>query len=910
MRQPRFHCCLALAGWLASAAAHADVVLSGGASYSSTPTYTTSGSSVTSSTSGGGLQFVSTIVSSGTNAYAVVGALNQSFTYNPSTQGAIQSITASVSKDLTINLAGGPGYSFGNIFLPMIEQDGNYYLATIPAPNFSGGSTGFLSLSQSGLVASNFVQFDFATGAFLSGNPNFSGDPMMFGLTSFSNNTINITYTAVYQNLTFDIANAPAGPLTVTPGIVNFAGEANSSGSLQQGIVVQNAGSGNVSFTASLVSGSSWASVSPSSGTAAAGSAVPIRVTVSPQTLNAGNYRDVIHFSSPAGVADVPVTLFTTNSGAILGAGPVGAVFNIVQGSGSGATETINISNDGSQASTVNWTASAATGSGLPNGNFLTFGNPGGQVQPGNLGKLTLSLNGNASKLAAGVYYELVQITGPGAQNSPQYVTAILNVLPGSATALPKITPAGLLFTGAVGQSIASQQFTVNWSSTAYQLIQAAATVPAGQSWLQAVTTSTAANSSNPAVLTVAVNTTGLAAGVYTGTIDLTTVGTVPIGSVNVTLVVATVYTGMSQPDEQTGPRAKVHSQAVSGCAPSALVLTETGIPNNFSVPAGWPANLIATMIDDCGNPVEGGAVAASFSNGDPPLSLDDQGSGGLYVATWQPSNRSNSNMTVLLNGTAGTLKPALARLGGFVSPNQAPVLNSNGIVNGFTFLSGGALAPGMVASAFGSGLTTSPNPVSPGTTPLPTQFQNTQLVVGGFVAPLYFLSNSQLNVQIPAELAALQQVPAVGVVNNALTLPVQITVVPTAPGVAASTDGSVIAQDSNFNLITSGSPAHPGESIVIYLVGMGATNPAVSSNSAAPGLNPGDTLAKATVQPVVKVNNQTAQIQFAGLTPGAIGLYQINFVVPTNVPAGSLSLTVSQGIVNANSTTLPVVVP
>jgi len=910
MRQPRFHCCLALAGWLASAA-YADVVLSGGDSYSLTPAYTTSGSSVTSSTSGG-LQFISNIVSTGTNAYAVVGALNQAFTYNPGTQGTIQSITASVSKDLTINLAGGPGYSFGNNFLPMIEQDGNYYLATIPAPNFSGGSTGFLSLSQSGLVASNFVQFDFASGTYLSGNPNFSGDPMMFGLTSFSFNTINITYTAVYQNLTFDIANAPAGPLTVTPGIVNFAGEATSNASLQQSIAVQNAGSGNVPFTASLVSGSSWVSISPSSGTAAAGSPVLVTVTANAQALSAGNYRDVIHFSSSSSpsTADVPVTLFATNSGAILGAGPVGAVFNMVQGAGSSATETINISNDGSQASTVNWTASAATGAGVPNGNFLTFGNPGGQVQPGTLGKLTLSLNSNAAKLAAGVYYELIQINGTGAQNSPQYVTAILNVLPASASASPKITPAGLLFSGAVGQSIASQQFTVNWSSTAYQLIQAAATVPAGQSWLQAVTTSTAANSSNPAVLTVAVNTTGLAAGVYTGTIDLTTVGSVPIGSVNVTLVLSNGYTGMSQPDEQTGPHAKAHSQAVSGCAPSALALTETGIPNNFSVPAGWPANLIATMTDDCGNAVEGGAVMASFSNGDPPLSLDDQGAGGLYVATWQPSNRSNSNMTVLLNGTAGTLKPALARLGGFVTPNQAPVLNANGIVNGFTFLSGAALAPGMVASAFGSGLTTSPNPVSPGTTPLPTQFQNTQLVVGGFVAPLYFLSTSQLNVQIPAELAALQQVPAVGVVNNELTLPVQITVVPTAPGVAASTDGSVIAQDSNFNLITSSSPAHPGESIVIYAVGMGATNPAVPSNTPAPGLNPGDTLAKATVQPVVKVNNQTAQIQFAGLTPGAIGLYQINFVVPTNAPAGSLSLTVSQGIVNANPTTLPVVVP
>ena len=60
----------------------------------------------------------------------------------------------------------------------------------------------------------------------------------------------------------------------------------------------------------------------------------------------------------------------------------------------------------------------------------------------------------------------------------------------------------------------------------------------------------------------------------------------------------------------------------------------------------------------------------------------------------------------------------------------------------------------------------------------------------------------------------------------------------------------------------------------------------------------------------MVLVNNQPAHIQFAGLTPGGIGLYQINFVVPTTATAGSLSLTVSQGGVTANPTTLPVGVP
>ncbi len=685
--------------------------------------------------------------------------------------------------------------------------------------------------------------------------------------------------------------------LTVAPGIVNFSGQANSAGSLQQSIAVQNSGGGSFTFNAAVVSGSPWVSITPSSGTVSGSASVPITVTVSAQALTAGNYRDVIHFSSSAGSADVAVTLFVANSGAILGAGPVGAVFNVVQGAGSSATQTINISNDGSPGSAVNWTAAPATGLGGLNGDFLTIGQSG-QVPAGSLGSLALALNGSAANLGIGVYYELVQISAPAAQNSPQYVTAVLNVEPPSATVLPSFSPAGLLFTGAVGQAIAAQQFTVNWSSVQAQFFQALPVTPTGQSWLQASPFSASASTANPALINVSVNSTGLSAGVYSGTVNLAEASGSVLGSVNVTLIVTSGITG--------GVRAAVRPQAnVAGCAPKVLVLTETGIPNNFSVPVGWPANLVVTMTDDCGNAIEGGSVTANFSNGDPPLALDDQGSGGQYVATWQPSNRAASNMTVALKGTAGTLLPASSQLSGLVTGNQAPVLAPSGILNNSNPLVGAALAPGTVAAAYGTGLTTSMTGVSPNTAPLLTEFQNTQLIIGGRVAPLYYLSNTQLDIQIPAELATLQQYPAVGVVNGALTLPVSITVVPVSPGVAANLDGSAIAQHSDYSLIDASSPAHPGESIVIYVVGMGATSPAVASGAVAPGLNPGDLLAYATVQPVVMVSNQTAHIQFAGLTPGGIGLYQINFVVPPNVTAGSLSLTVSQGAANANATTL-----
>ena len=87
----------------------------------------------------------------------------------------------------------------------------------------------------------------------------------------------------------------------------------------------------------------------------------------------------------------------------------------------------------------------------------------------------------------------------------------------------------------------------------------------------------------------------------------------------------------------------------------------------------------------------------------------------------------------------------------------------------------------------------------------------------------------------------------------------------------------------------------------------MGATNPVVASGNPAPGLNPGDSLASAVTQPVVKVGGQTAQLIYAGLTPGGIGLYQINLYVPSGAGTGSLSLSVTQGNASANAATLPV---
>lgn len=190
---------------------------------------------------------------------------------------------------------------------------------------------------------------------------------------------------------------------------------------------------------------------------------------------------------------------------------------------------------------------------------------------------------------------------------------------------------------------------------------------------------------------------------------------------------------------------------------------------------------------------------------------------------------------------------------------------------------------------------------------PLVTDFQGTSVLIGGLLAPIYYTSAGQLNVQLPAELKPNQTYSMLVSVNNALSVPQNIIVGSTTPGVAAFPDGRLIAQHSDVGatLVDANHPAKAGETLVMYLDGMGATNPVVPSAAAAPGAEP---LARVTETPQVTVDGETAAIVYAGLTPFSVGLYQIDFTIPKDAKTGNLTVVVTQNGTTANTTTIPVV--
>jgi uncharacterized protein (TIGR03437 family) len=652
-------------------------------------------------------------------------------------------------------------------------------------------------------------------------------------------------------------------------------------------VVLSNSGGGTLSYSAAIVGQSSWiTSVTPATGAAGPNVTVPLQVTINSQGLAVGNFHDILRITSNGGQTDVPISLFVAGEGAILSVGLSGATFEARQGNGNGQTLAISVLDLGDPSSTVNFTAKAISGS-----DWAIVTNPSGSATPSAPGSFSLSVGGDANSLPVGGAYALIQVTAPNALNSPQYVVAVLYIEPATNPAKPNPLPAGLFAT----TSTAPQTVTVFTSSTTPDSFQASASTEDGGNWLTVNPASGTVSTQNPAPLSISTTASGLANGIYTGNVNVSENGFVR--TVDVTFLV----TGQS-----AGGKAAEVPHAV-GCTPSRVILTQTALSNNFAVPAGWPASLIVLLNDDCGNAVSNGSVVASFSNGDPPVALPGGNTSNVYSTTWQPSTAIQS-MTVTINASSGALQPSMQQLVGGVEQNTlaAPALFPGGTLG--IFFSGATanqlgngLAPGNVAQVFGAGM--APAAGSPGVVPLANQFSGTFMVIGAIQVPLYYVSAGQLDIQVPFELTPNQQYTAVVAANGAITLPVTLNIVPVQPGMAAYADGSVIAQHAkDYSLVTAAHPAAPGEPLIIYLAGMGATNPAVASGDPTPLQ-----LVPAAVQPTIFVDGQSATIAYAGLTPGGIGLYQINFTVPSNAASGNLSLVVKQGGTSSNTTTLPV---
>jgi uncharacterized protein (TIGR03437 family) len=213
-------------------------------------------------------------------------------------------------------------------------------------------------------------------------------------------------------------------------------------------------------------------------------------------------------------------------------------------------------------------------------------------------------------------------------------------------------------------------------------------------------------------------------------------------------------------------------------------------------------------------------------------------------------------------------------------------------------------IAPGGLITVFGNQL--SPVNLATSDVPLPTALADSCLTVNGLPMPILFVSPSQVNAQIPFQ--------TVGNVTLILRTPggtsdnYNLQVLPGAPSVfqvnipGDSATVAAIIRNDDGGIVTDSHPIHrkSNTALVIYGTGLGQTAPAVQSGMPSPA----SPLAVALNHPTVTLGGVQLPLLYFGLTPGEVGVNQINVSVPSNVPVGFEPLVISQG---GSSTTLNV---
>ncbi len=217
------------------------------------------------------------------------------------------------------------------------------------------------------------------------------------------------------------------------------------------------------------------------------------------------------------------------------------------------------------------------------------------------------------------------------------------------------------------------------------------------------------------------------------------------------------------------------------------------------------------------------------------------------------------------------------------------PAINAGGVVDAASYRP--ALARGGIASAFGANL--APATTVAATVPLPTRLAGTAVRVDGVLAPLYFVAPGLVNFQVPTTAPLDGEVDVVVENDGAPSVARRVAVRSYAPSVFTHpTIADPILVHLDGSLVTPQSPAVRGETLVVFATGVGDLNNPPRTNQPAPS----SPLAESKIVPTVTIGGVAAPVLFSGLTPGFIGLVQINITVPDGVSSGNLPFVVSYG--------------
>jgi uncharacterized protein (TIGR03437 family) len=455
--------------------------------------------------------------------------------------------------------------------------------------------------------------------------------------------------------------------------------------------------------------------------------------------------------------------------------------------------------------------------------------------------RIELQTNG----LEKGIHSAMVNLTDPNAADAPQSIVVTVQMDGG--------VPDSLTMYVAPNGSSDVAEFETN------SRLEYSVTTASGGSWLSMATEGAGSFAFVIPHRITAQHVPGLAEGTYNGNVNIT---------------------GSSfAPDRKNVPvTLQVTAQPIADLAPDALdveVAQDSVTLDKFVVVANRGLGALSVNAVTAST-VDGGEwLTAELLEGTAfvKISVNPAGlaPGGFQGTVSVETNAVNPNHDIPVRVT--------------VVAQDRPIVSFGGVVNNANFAGGEELPQGGIVSLFGQQLVYQPQTKAENV-PLPTDLAGTSVFLNGVQTPLYFVQYDQIAFQIPYDAApgtAFVQVVRDGQAGNA----VSVEISGRAPRILTFLGNFAIAVKPDGNFAIPGSPARPGDVLVIYAIGFGQTSPTAQTGAGATA----DPLQWIDPRPVVYFGGNilpvTVTPAFVGLTPGFVGLYQINVAVPGNAPRG-----------------------